>query len=555
MEGEAATPAAANGSPGASTPAASRATDTYGGGVAGVRVKTVTRANWVESLTELRAALNRACFVAVDGEFSGLHTNDSACRELPMEPMGIRYNKLRAQIESFRLLQFGVCVFERRGEESHDGAVPALSARAWSVYCAPGVQQRGPHRHDAFHAQWSSLRFLRSNGFSFDAWIENAIPCSRVADSVAAATLQSENVALMFGSVVAACSRQGVPVLVHNGLQDTAHFLHTFVQELPESLRGFKTLLHEKLPNLYDTKAVLSVDVDSHRDYRFRSLFIDRERNFICTNLQFALQVTLNPLQQPGQPGPTGVFPQVVCVGGEVRSSFHDAAADAFATGVVGLRVAAMIAMLKGRLGEEAAVVCAQSPQPLSSSCWSDVLALRDFTPWRGILPVAMSITHIHLCKHQACTDWTNCWHVSLCADGTGEQPKGSLHGVTTEKKKSLPLKSVRKMFGDTRGGVQQAFTIGSTAEAVVVMDGDASVPTQGVRRLPGKGLSVVVQSFKKVMEEQHGQRAGLIDGVMLGAPSAAMEEDCGEPVTVSVSAEPQVSEHHPGSKRPRSPS
>lgn len=126
----------------------------------------VTRHNFAEACALLSEALDKASFVAIDGEFTGLH-----CKHKPnlFDSLEERYHKMRTGSLDFLLVQFGLCVFKYDGEKSRYTAYP------FSFYVFPRPVNR--HAPDVrFLCQSSSIDFLASHNFDFNKVFRDGIP-------------------------------------------------------------------------------------------------------------------------------------------------------------------------------------------------------------------------------------------------------------------------------------------------------------------------------------------------------------------------------------------
>ncbi|XP_038068770.1 poly(A)-specific ribonuclease PARN-like [Patiria miniata] len=127
----------------------------------------VTKKNFKEVLKTLPKILQSASFIAIDGEFTGLHHNvKPSSYDTPEE----RYDKLRQGSMDFLLVQFGMCVFKYERENSRYLVHPFN----FYVFPRPMTNSRKPdHR---FLCQSSSIDFLASFGFDFNKVFRDGIP-------------------------------------------------------------------------------------------------------------------------------------------------------------------------------------------------------------------------------------------------------------------------------------------------------------------------------------------------------------------------------------------
>ncbi|XP_071813043.1 poly(A)-specific ribonuclease PARN-like isoform X2 [Apostichopus japonicus] len=126
----------------------------------------VTRHNFKEGCQLLSQALENASFVAIDGEFTGLH---GIHKPNQFDSLEERYQKLRTGSMDFLLVQFGLCVFK------YDGAKSRYTAYPFNFYVFPRPVNR--HAPDIrFRCQSSSIDFLASHNFDFNKVFRDGIP-------------------------------------------------------------------------------------------------------------------------------------------------------------------------------------------------------------------------------------------------------------------------------------------------------------------------------------------------------------------------------------------
>ncbi|XP_072029451.1 poly(A)-specific ribonuclease PARN-like [Amphiura filiformis] len=126
----------------------------------------VTKTNFKSACRILTDVIKHSSFVAIDGEFTGLHNyvNPNAF-DTPTD----RYHKLRQGSMDFLLVQFGVCVFKYDGKNSRYVAHP------FNFYVFPRPTLRDA-RDQRFLCQSSSMDFLASHGFDFNKVFREGIP-------------------------------------------------------------------------------------------------------------------------------------------------------------------------------------------------------------------------------------------------------------------------------------------------------------------------------------------------------------------------------------------
>ncbi|XP_021925751.1 poly(A)-specific ribonuclease PARN-like isoform X2 [Zootermopsis nevadensis] len=126
----------------------------------------VTRGNFREVLLKLERILPAAEFLAIDGEFTGLHTGqDVNAFDTPSQ----YYSKLRSGSMDFLLVQFGLCAF------SYDKENDKYTHQAYNFYIFPKSPQIRSAPDPRFLCQSSSIEFLASEGFDFNKVFKEGI--------------------------------------------------------------------------------------------------------------------------------------------------------------------------------------------------------------------------------------------------------------------------------------------------------------------------------------------------------------------------------------------
>ncbi|CAB3253840.1 unnamed protein product [Arctia plantaginis] len=123
----------------------------------------VVRKNFKDVLPQVSESIEKADYIAIDAEFTGLiNGRDVSVFDLPED----YFTRLLAGCSEFMLIQFGLCAFywdEKRQHYMND---------AYNFYLFP----RGrPAPERMFLCQSSSLDFLASNGFDFNKLIKEGI--------------------------------------------------------------------------------------------------------------------------------------------------------------------------------------------------------------------------------------------------------------------------------------------------------------------------------------------------------------------------------------------
>nr|XP_054763474.1 poly(A)-specific ribonuclease PARN-like [Lytechinus pictus] len=113
-----------------------------------------------EALKLMSSALDHCSFVAIDGEFTGLHSGSSpGVFDTPAE----RYQHLKENCCDFLLIQLGVCIFKYEKQKKGYGYV----AYPFNFYVFPRPSMRAAP-DQRFLCQSSSIDFLVSHGFDFN---------------------------------------------------------------------------------------------------------------------------------------------------------------------------------------------------------------------------------------------------------------------------------------------------------------------------------------------------------------------------------------------------
>ncbi|XP_063446244.1 poly(A)-specific ribonuclease PARN-like isoform X1 [Mytilus trossulus] len=120
----------------------------------------VTRKNFREVLPDVGKAIKECCFIAIDGEFSGLDAANHS-HIAPFDTHEERYGKVKKSCSDFLMFQVGICTFKFNKKTER------YEARPFNFYVFPR-----PHSRVApdlrFLCQASSIDFLASQGFNFN---------------------------------------------------------------------------------------------------------------------------------------------------------------------------------------------------------------------------------------------------------------------------------------------------------------------------------------------------------------------------------------------------
>ncbi|PSN44566.1 Poly(A)-specific ribonuclease PARN [Blattella germanica] len=126
----------------------------------------VTRKNFREVLEELEHVIPPADFLAIDGEFTGIHSRQEVN---PFDTPSQYYSKIRSGNMEFLLVQFGLCVF------NYDKDNDKYTHRAYNFYIFPKTLNCSIS-YPRFMCQSSSIEFLSSQGFDFNKLFREGIP-------------------------------------------------------------------------------------------------------------------------------------------------------------------------------------------------------------------------------------------------------------------------------------------------------------------------------------------------------------------------------------------
>lgn len=185
------------------------------------------------------ADVETADFVAIDLEFSGLFLSPERERHPP--PLSEHFIKCVESIPEFLPLQLGVCCCRKRADGVWD--LRAHEVNLW------------PQQRRVFSADLQSLRFLRANGFDFNAFFEQGHLYSRLPSLDDPKKVPSRQ--LPRGTQVIHALREArCPLVFHNGLLDLLHLYDKFLGDLPRSPDAFGDAWTRHFPLLFDTRHI-----------------------------------------------------------------------------------------------------------------------------------------------------------------------------------------------------------------------------------------------------------------------------------------------------------
>ncbi|XP_050419962.1 poly(A)-specific ribonuclease PARN-like [Adelges cooleyi] len=132
----------------------------------------VVNENFHEMLPEIERAIDEAVFIAIDGEFTGLHNGTMVS---VFDTAAQYYQKLRGNCMDFLMVQFGLCAVK------YDTENKKFTYKAYNFYTFPKPMSR--YAPDCrFLCQSSSMEFLSNHNFDFNKLFKNGIPFLTIPD-------------------------------------------------------------------------------------------------------------------------------------------------------------------------------------------------------------------------------------------------------------------------------------------------------------------------------------------------------------------------------------
>jgi hypothetical protein len=131
----------------------------------------VSPESFKEDLPWITGILEKADFVAIDCEMSGLGLAHDRLDFL--DSLQERYAKVRTSAGQFQLVQYGVCAF------TWDPVSGTYIATPVNAFIFPKTSSAALGLQKSFLCQASSLEFLKTHSFDFNAWIEQGLSCNR----------------------------------------------------------------------------------------------------------------------------------------------------------------------------------------------------------------------------------------------------------------------------------------------------------------------------------------------------------------------------------------
>uniref|UniRef100_A0A0K8TML4 Poly(A)-specific ribonuclease PARN n=1 Tax=Tabanus bromius TaxID=304241 RepID=A0A0K8TML4_TABBR len=122
----------------------------------------VTRANFRHVLPELNEVIDKAAFVAIDCELTGISTENNI---YPCDRPEDAYRKINENSSGYILIQLGLTAVRASDEDPEK-----YSYRSYNFYVFPRLWKQ------SFKCQGSSMTFLAENGFDFVKLFRDGIP-------------------------------------------------------------------------------------------------------------------------------------------------------------------------------------------------------------------------------------------------------------------------------------------------------------------------------------------------------------------------------------------
>ncbi|KAF9308349.1 hypothetical protein BG003_011226 [Podila horticola] len=128
----------------------------------------VLRENFNAELPWIEQAIAECDFIALDAEFSGLHTGPRRGGNMNIT-LEESYEELRQAATQFMTIQIGVSTF------TYDYANNSYVAKPFNFYIYPTTTAGYAPQGRCFMTEASSLDFLAQNGFDFNKWIYQGV--------------------------------------------------------------------------------------------------------------------------------------------------------------------------------------------------------------------------------------------------------------------------------------------------------------------------------------------------------------------------------------------
>ncbi|KAG0076723.1 hypothetical protein BGZ93_000844 [Podila epicladia] len=128
----------------------------------------VLRENFNAELPWIEQAISECDFIALDAEFSGLHTGPRRGGNMNIS-LEESYEELRQAATQFMTIQIGVSTF------TYDRTNNSYVAKPFNFYIYPTTTAGYAPQGRCFMTEASSLDFLAQNGFDFNKWVYQGV--------------------------------------------------------------------------------------------------------------------------------------------------------------------------------------------------------------------------------------------------------------------------------------------------------------------------------------------------------------------------------------------
>lgn len=128
----------------------------------------VTNSNFGEALSSIKNVINKATFIAIDEEMTGIFGSDVSERIRRDDTPGERYERMTKVALKYRMIQFGLCIFIQNGVDEN-GAIQYI-VYPYNFYLFPESDKSD------FVMSISAIEFLKENGMDFGKLIHSGVP-------------------------------------------------------------------------------------------------------------------------------------------------------------------------------------------------------------------------------------------------------------------------------------------------------------------------------------------------------------------------------------------
>ncbi|TPX31830.1 hypothetical protein SmJEL517_g04893 [Synchytrium microbalum] len=193
----------------------------------------------------IQMAINRAVYISVDFEFSGLGDRKQQTRS---DDLAVRYKALANVAQRYALLTMGLTTFELAPSKGNDLEHRyTVNNFAFLLKCQKDYQVSS-----------ASLSFLADTGLDLSRVMRDGIPYMPGTHKNTMAPADAvTNPEWCLRSILTHTLSRKVPFIIHNGLLDLCFLYEAFYTELPDTLDSFIVDLYELFAGgLYDTKYI-----------------------------------------------------------------------------------------------------------------------------------------------------------------------------------------------------------------------------------------------------------------------------------------------------------